>query len=636
MESQITEDRIDVALSCRPYSAIVDAIKDCKKVLVLGGKTSRGLFSLNNLDGDVRIINIPLLTSVAALKQHAPSVDIENDIPTHITVPGGATLDVVNEYLREKYPGYAVYFDITTSASSSLAGNFATGALGDNRLALPVTALEMLMPDGSVLWVDDMEIIEALRATQGYSAVFTKLKLSLRKIPPREELLVVNLDGESHRKTFTESLPTLIAKLYPYLRKRDEDRIWIDGMEILDKTGLSTIIRVSGNNPETLLKECLQKMGEKSVTSILLRVRHSEDTNLQDSTSDNAKTFLKSLEDLLDPSLWQISCIYNLLNSIYEDCDDDKVFYEELEAYIMSAYTRIFGEYFTHIDRIDVCKFKNFVIKNVNNFYSFLSEEDRILFDEIIHIWEGENPSRDESYCLRSIDFISDPDRILDYRALREMVPAMRREERVASGSTDRDIRLTFLEAPESGDMDAVRAAVRIAVRRVMSVFLDINESVQGLHPMFNGHMLFVPPIFSDSQESQFNGGANCHYALSAADDSDSSRKCVDRILQDLSARLSDLHGIVVNGVLTLEVTPGEKHYPPLKLKWIKEFLHFFENYEDLAIKQIAMIYLFGENTAFNFRAPDYFSILEDAGYNGVREKVNLIIAYFKNKLGIN
>ena len=93
-----------------------------------------------------------------------------------------------------------------------------------------------------------------------------------------------------------------MAKLYPYLRNRDLDGVWVDGLEIMDDTGYKTINRVNSSfDYSEFMNEIVRGMEGRSVTSIMLCVRHNDEGNLDSPRSDALKRFKSDLESLQDP-----------------------------------------------------------------------------------------------------------------------------------------------------------------------------------------------------------------------------------------------------------------------------------------------------------------------------------------------
>lgn len=89
-------------------------------------------------------------------------------------------------------------------------------------------------------------------------------------------------------------------------------------------------------------------------------------------------------------------------------------------------------------------------------------------------------------------------------------------------------------------------------------------------------------------------------------------------------------------GCIRLAIREGEKHYPPVKPKWVKEFLHFVKNYEEQAVARMAMIYVYGENNILNFRAPNYKQLLEGNNLGHVWQKVVQKIYYYKSQMRVS
>jgi|GEM_PF-4434409 len=687
--------RMYTAVVCRLVRKIhegnLDEAAKRKVLMAFGGLTSGGLFdalemleALEEKNGvEIFGVLMPLIQSADSLAKIEPEVELIEGKPSHITVPGATSIDAVNRFLKENHPGYEVYFDITTATSSTIAGNFFTGGLGDNRLCIGVDGVMMVSPYGKARWVTDPVEINALRATQGYTCIGTEFRLAIRKVPTREEQVIVNLDGDTHRKTLTKSLPRLIAALYPYLRERDDDGVWVDGIEFLDSTGMSTIIRVKGQTEDELAEEVLREMGSKSVTSIMLRVRHSEDEVLENCDSEKAKKFVDTLSYLISPQISQAKALFEILNGMVEenvgndvnlDCDSD------LDEFLFSVYSEPSvghnREPYLHLDGLDELGFLQFVQDNVEELRKgcFRSTEDKAQFETIVAQLLGSqgnelgvpSPYLEEGeHCLRSIRFVTDPHKIEQYKLLRERVPEHRRLEakRTASGSNDRDV-VFVIEKIDGREPtpEEIRQGVLEAVAEIMLVTVDIHEEVSAAskyivvneegvevaryNGMQNGHLDFIPSVFAqavslvrDSSEglNVFNGGGNSHYAINETyfDKSPTAKRGVAGILRRLSSRTSDLHGRRFGSCIRMDVRYGEKNYPALKPKWEDEFVHFVEAHRSDAVSLVSMMYVFGINTIFNFRAPDYKEILFRRGLGEVWQEVIQQTSVFRSSFGL-
>ena len=664
-------------VSVRKYTALVARLIDrinrenlsreeYREVLMaFGGLTSGGLFQIINSNREtdegkeqrVHGLQMPTIFGTADLAKMQPKIDLIEGKPASVTVPGAASIHVINEHLKASHPGYEVYFDITTSKSSTVAANFFTAGLGDNRLALEVDGLMTIGPDGKPRWVNDPKEIEALRGTQGYVCVGSEFQLKVRKVPSREETVVVNLDGETHREAYMESMPRLIAGLYPYLRERKENGIWVDGLEILDSTGMTTIIRVGAHTATQFAREVLESLGDRSVAAIMLRVRHDESSPLEESKSEEAKSFVGTLGYLTEPTYRAALTIQKVL---FDSCmameDEDELL--ECDDDLMEVID------FEKVEEADLSELHRFCDKNLaelvgfidgaealTSFYEAFETLKRYELNGVAH-WQSA-PSQYLEHgesCLRSVRFVHDPVEIEKLRALREDVPGKRREEakRTASSSNDRDV-VYVLEKIDDREPtpSEIRDSVMQATKTVLEVTVDTHEEVvaAGFNGMWNGHDDFVPSEFAQTTSlsegetdglNYYNGGGNNHYAINAKDDDlgGSAKGFVASTLRRKSEKTSELHGKKF-GCIRIYVREGEKHYPPVKPKWIDEFMHFVKNNRKEAVARMAMVYVHGFNTILNFRAPNYRGLLAQQGLTEVWQEVLSQIAVFRSTMGI-
>ncbi len=587
----------------------LDAVKR-EVLMAMGAQTSSGLMRAPK-DSDQYLIHgiqIPPLFSKEELQRFRPTVDCMDNEPVSITVPGASSIDAVNDYLREEHPGYEVYFDITTSSCSTIAANFFTGGLGDNRLGLDVAELTVVYPEGSVATIHDPKEIEALRGTQGYACVGTEFKLNLKKVPQREEQIILDLSGNTHELAYGEAFPQLLSLLAPYCVNRGPEDIWVDGIEIIDSTGLKTILRPlkKEDKPEGLAKmadDLLKELGDKSVGSVMLRVRHNRNGTLEEAArygDQAAQAFFSLLDDLATPEEQLIRLVLKYFSEEALENSSKEDLLNEIDG--LSSDDQFLSDLGADVDR----------------------------FQELKNKIQQRNPSLDgvRHSILQRIRFVTKPAAIAQVRALRAEVPEQRRKEAgtgLASGSNDRDVKFKIIKSPEgkAPSVEDIQAGVREATRAVMGVFLKIAKKAEeaNCYAIWNGHLNFLSPDFSHLD--YYDGGGNLHLAITGKDDS-VEKPTVEGLLLELSQELSKLHNRVF-GVIRLEINEGEKHYPlGSSKKSLHEFLHFVRTREELAVARMVAILKDQKARTLNFRAPDFESALKGNGLSDVWEKVQV------------
>lgn len=557
-----------------------------ERLVAISGMTSSGLMQAPPSPSEFTVNGIqpPSLFDSDALARFNPEVHLEGGVPSAITVPGMTSIDAVNAFVKARHPGYEVYYDITTSDQSSIAANFFTGGLGDNRQGLDVTQIVVVYGDGRVEALSDPLAIQALRGTQGYACMGTEFTLRLKKTPEVEEMLVLDLNGSDHEKAYGESVPELISYLAPYMRGREENGIWVDGVEIVDSSGLKTVLRVTGGShtpPALMAEQLLRELGARSVGSILLRVRHGSD----ESSAQEWGRFLDGLGRMSRPEQELIRLVKEVFGSETVPGNEE----ESLEVIRECAKEDGFLEGFAEKEQ----------------YFRYLLE----LLDET------ETPESVSKSILCRIQLVMDPVQRERWRILRKEIPEMRRKEgeKLASGSMDRDIKFKLLDV-DSNDPDACRGQIAEAIQRVMGVYLKIQKKAeeQECHVMWNGHLNYISP--EDAHLGYYDGGGNLHLAITAKNAS-VTKATVDALLLELTDELTALHGTQVNGV-EFTVQEGEKHYNPTDKKTIHEFLHFVRTEEALAVARIVAI--LSASSVLNFRAPDYGKILRENGLSHV------------------
>lgn len=564
-----------------------------ERLVAISGMTSSGLMktppALESAQATVvNGVQPPTLFSVEQLTPFDPEIQMEDGEPRSICVPGMASIDAINAFLKEKHPGYEVYYDITTSSESTIAANFFTGGLGDNRQGLDVLQMMLVHADGRVEELTDPLAIQALRGTQGYAGMGTEFTLQLKKVPEVEEMLVLDLNGASHEEAYGESLPQLMEYIAPYMQGRDADGVWVDGVEIVDSSGLKTILRVTGGphtSPAQMAQKLLQELGAKSVGSILLRVRHGSDEIARQKWNG----FLEGLGRMSRPEQEVLRLVNEAYGSGVVSDDEAEAMGQIISCAEEEEFLEAFGEkkeYMTYLLSL------------------FSSDGELAPVSRTV---------------VRRIQSILDPAQRDAWRALRKEIPEMRRKEgeKLASGSMDRDIKFKLLDANVS-DPTACRGKIAQAVHRVMGVYLKIQKKAEekGCHVMWNGHLNYLSP--EDAHLGYYDGGGNLHLAITAKDAS-VNKSTVDALLLELTEELTALHGQVEEGVQFV-VQEGEKHYSPTDKKTIHEFLHFVQTEGDLAVAR--MVATLSADEMLNFRAPDYQRILLENGLSHVWERV--------------
>lgn len=573
--------------------------KEWEVLMALGGASSSGILKILDAHNERTIsgVQLPPIFSSEGLALFEPEVLEREGVPHSVTVPGAASIDSVNAWLKVHHPGYELYFDITTSNCSTIAANFFTGGLGDNRLALDVESLVVVDPDSTVRTITDPQEIEALRGTQGYACMGTEFTLRLRKVPKKEEQAIVDLNGATHAEAYKDSFVRLFTLLYPYLTQRGEEDIWVDGVEVMDESGMATVLRsqhgegkLSGS--AEMADRLLKEFDGRSVAAIMLRVRHNFSGTLNEAASDGnekAQAFVGLLKGN--------SCPEEQLIRLVEEAIG-----EELRGVSSSE----------KLVEISAC---------VGDLQGFLSEPQFAEFVRLTVLAQAQASDPSQAAFLRKLRFVSDAKQIADWRALRADIPDRRRKEgeKLASGSNDREFIFKIeTEGGEPPSLEAIQAGVAEAVKAIMVVVLAVaDEAKDDCYVMWNGHLDAVQSELVKG--GYYDGGGNLHLALTAKSSS-ASKATINQHLMKLSADLSSLHGKKF-GPVRIEIQEGEKHYPPIGEKMVHEFVHFVLNNQEEAISRMVAV-LRGGETVLNFRAPNYEQILRENDLENVWELV--------------
>lgn len=598
--------------SVRAYSAAVARVfeevhkanqgrpsKEWEVLMALGGASSSGILKILDAHNERKIsgVQLPPIFTPEGLTAFEPEVLEKEGVPHSITVPGAASIDSVNAWLKDRHPGYELYFDITTSNCSTIAANFFTGGLGDNRLALDVESLVVVDPDATIRTITEPKEIESLRGTQGYACMGTEFTLRLRQVPKKEEQVIVDLNGATHAEAYKDSFVRLFTLLYPYLTQRGPDDIWVDGVEVMDESGMATVLRgqhggdkLSGS--AEMADRLLKEFEGRSVAAIMLRVRHNLPGTLNEAASagdEKAQALVRLLKENSSPEEQLISLV------------------EEAMGQPLSGVSPS-----EKLAEISSC---------MEGLADFLSEAQFAEFLRLNELSQAQVEDPSQAAFLRKLRFVSDAKEIADWRALRADIPDRRRKEgeRLASGSNDREFIFKIeSEGGEPPSLEAIQAGVAEAVKAIMDVVLAVaDEAKDECYVMWNGHLDAVQSELVKG--AYYDGGGNLHLALTAKSPS-TSKATINQHLMKLSADLSSLHGRKF-GPVRIEIKEGEKHYPPIGEKMVHEFVHFVLHNREEAISRMVAV-LRGGETVLNFRAPNYEQILRENDLEDVWELV--------------
>lgn len=246
----------------------------------LAGLTGNGVITIPpKLQGKVEGFTMPIIDNPVDLKRIA-KIQMDKENPVAITVPASATIQAINALLAEEWPDRQVHFDITTDKASQIGGNFVTGALGDSREALHVLEALIVDGDGTVRRVTAPRELDAYRGTQGAAGTVTELTLKIEKVPPRREYVLVPLVGSTPSDAYLKNYSDIAAALYEFMHFREGSDVWIDGADILDRSGLERIIEVEkshGTKTEwrTMAEAKLAEWGDQVHGLVMLNVRHA-------------------------------------------------------------------------------------------------------------------------------------------------------------------------------------------------------------------------------------------------------------------------------------------------------------------------------------------------------------------------
>jgi FAD/FMN-containing dehydrogenase len=289
-----TEDRVEVRVhTAEVASAIRWAYLENWGAMMVGERSSGvGLFSPNGI-GNKNKLGMKM-NAITTGDQLAKFVTIEEDAqgnPVALRgIPTSATVDAIKEFLGNTR--YRINFDITTSGSSQVGANFLTGGLGDSRKSLPVIGATMVDGDGTVRNVTDINEINGYKGTQGLAGVVTELDLKIERAPLEDGMVVIPLKGETAEQAYGDSYPELVAQIWEHMHFRKMDDVWVEGAEVIDKTGLDTILRHSDNEAAKAFRDDV--LGTEHHGAVILKVRFE---NMQDEAVNNFYMTLATLQE---------------------------------------------------------------------------------------------------------------------------------------------------------------------------------------------------------------------------------------------------------------------------------------------------------------------------------------------------
>lgn len=259
-----------------------------RRLMAMSGTTSAGLFQLEDsadtgkgVDG----VKMELINDLETLEKVA-HIEILEGKPASITVPGTATIHTINKFLQEKYgDSFRVDFDITTDQCSGVGANFVTGGLGESREAIPVEKMVAVDAQGKILTIEDPKIIDSYRGSQGAKGTVTEVTLKISEVPPKSEMVVLPLKGD-YTRVYGKVVPHLQGLLWEYIQSRDPKGPYIEGIEILDRTGLEKAAKRGVHLANRYLENTL---GKDCQSAVVLKIRHSFEENLETEIVNNGE-----------------------------------------------------------------------------------------------------------------------------------------------------------------------------------------------------------------------------------------------------------------------------------------------------------------------------------------------------------
>lgn len=263
-------------------------------MVVLAGLTGNGVIDVPPAQKNrVQAFMMPTIDDPVRLRTIA-HIEWNGLEPVSIDVPASATIQAINAFIFEEFRArweqrkgepynenkgqpYRVAFDITTDEASQIGANFITGALGDSREALHVLEALAVDGNGTIRRIANPQELDAYRGTQGLAGTVAQLRLKIENVPPRREYVLVPLIGRTAETAYT-NYPDILSKLFEFMHKRGKG-VWIDGADILDRSGLQRIIEVEDKRgTETELKKMaeakLKEWGDEVHGIVMLNVRH--------------------------------------------------------------------------------------------------------------------------------------------------------------------------------------------------------------------------------------------------------------------------------------------------------------------------------------------------------------------------
>jgi len=495
-------------------------------------------------------------------------------VPTSIYVPGCATIGAINKLIKAKYgPEYRVKFDVTTRDTSSVAANWVSSALGYDRDGLPVEAATTFDGNGQYRHITDPQELDDQRGTHGLATMVTELRLKIERVPPHEELIEFPLVGDDHA-AYLRNAAALIAEFAPEMHGRDPDDLWVDGADLLDRTGMRTIQRVIEANirkgkpsagpadfrkiaiyGKAVLKEQeLKTAGAQAVT--MLHIRHHSETPMA--------TIIERLYSIMVLGPMSLSEIRQQILHPKEPrplVDESAGIEAMTEAYLASTknHEHVFGMF----KLLEGCEREALLaIRLLETLYRQIhgrdmpktiggDEIEKFVFHPALELLR---PHHEENE-IQAVD------------ALREAVPELGRNEGMREGnvsqSWDGDVVIRLIDIEGREAIENIQHDIYAAYQLVMEIFVDAFHEAMcaGLDGFWNGHKLALSRQQTNPKiDPLSNGGMNMHIRITGKE-TEGAEAIIQDIFERVHKRLSAIDGLEFGEHVVIEAQEGEKRY---------------------------------------------------------------------------
>lgn len=189
---------------------------------------------------------VPASTPLERIKSHQIAIDAEHGT---VSVGCGLTYDQANMVLAHMLGETArVLVDLTSSGSASVGGVVATGGMGPLRTHPSSYLQAVCLADGGAPRLLSGEEIYDHEGMQGWTGMFTAVRMRWFEVPPQEFGLVLPVQGSD-----VDAMADLLSYLHPWtqvevprdgnvLLAGDGGTTIVNGIELISRTSLAQFV----------------------------------------------------------------------------------------------------------------------------------------------------------------------------------------------------------------------------------------------------------------------------------------------------------------------------------------------------------------------------------------------------------